>query len=64
MAHPPAQAACAASSSCVLGQRAPALGKGAWEQGCPSSAELWQAGGGAAVPSSRAAALEHSTVLL
>ena len=64
MAHSSSEAACAAGPPCVLGQRATALGQGAWEQSCPCSAEPWQAGGGSAVPGLRVAALEHSAVFL
>lgn len=64
MADSASQAACAANPPCLLGQRAAAPGKGAWQPSCPCSAEPCPAAGGPTVQGSGAAAVEHSTILL
>lgn len=64
LAHSPPQAACAAGTPCLLGQRAPAPCKGTWQPSCTGPAEPRQAAGGSAVQGSRAAAVDHIAVFL
>ena len=64
MADTSSASACTVSTPCLLGQRAPALGKGPWQPSGPGSAKPWQAAGGSAVQGPGAAAVEHATVFL